>query len=182
MLNSLLLTLALSYADGLIWHIAKLSTQVPASRINGADSDKIVGMSGHYASTKTLMSQMIVTQPLNLQIWENDPRRTPPGASPTANRPVGFASLSFALENKTEQPIVIKIISIEVIPVKSKKALMSLPARDLTLHPLEIAPQRYQLSNRDGYGNVEQVEAVVIYQVNGQRYTLRSSPVKVRDN
>jgi hypothetical protein len=63
--------------------------------------------------------------------------------------------------------------------VGSKQALMSIPGRDLTLNPLEISPQRYQLSNLEGYGNLERVEAVVIYELDGRNYTLRSSPVNV---
>ncbi len=127
------------------------------------------------------ISKMIVTQPLTLQVWQQNPNIIPPGTPRNAKRPLGFASLSFTLENKSEQSIVIKLLSIEVHPVGSETPLMSLPARDLLLHPLEIAPQRYQLSNSSGYGDVEQVEAVIVYELDGKSYTWRSSPVWVKD-
>ena len=132
------------------------------------------------ANKNTSKSKMIVT-PLRLQIWENDPRLPLPGASPTANRPIGFASISMTFENKTEQPINLRLQTIAIFPVGSKQPLMSLAATDLTLGPLEIAPQQYQLSNQEGYGNLAQVEAVVIYQLDGQSHTLRSSSVNVSE-
>ena len=183
MLNILLLNLAIiSGVDSLVLHIATLSNQeLCQTKINHMYADKIGNKSfGDYAIKKNIMSKISVTQPLNLQVWQNDRRLTPPGASPNPNRPVGFASLSFTFENKTEQTLTLKLQAIEVRAVDSKRLLMSLPARDLILKPLEIAPQRYQLSNQEGYGNVDKVEALVIYQLDGQSYTMRSAPVNIR--
>lgn len=129
--------------------------------------------------TNLNMSKIVVTKPLTLQIWENNPQFPAPGTRLNLNLPVGFASLSFTLENKTQNSILIKFISIEVHSVDNKIILMSMPAQNITIHPLEISPQRYQLSNKNGYGNINQVEAVVIYELEGQQYTLKSSPVKI---
>ncbi len=182
MLN-LLLTLPLSYAHSLSFSTPTLSTQPSSYLVNSVQTNNVKEpLFWKYKSKKNLMSKMIVTQPLSLQIWENDPRLIPPGASPTAKRPVGFASLSLTFENKTEQTLILKMQSIGVRAVGSKQLIMSLSAKDLTLHPLEISPQRYQISNQEGYGNVQQVEAVIIYQLEGKSYELISSPVKVHNN
>jgi hypothetical protein len=136
----------------------------------------------HFVGHKKInytMNKILVTQPLTLQIWENDPNFPAPGTPPGTDIPVGFASLSFTLENKTQHSILIKLLAVEVRSISNKKLLMSMPAKDLILHPLEIAPQRYQLSNKNGYGNINQVEAIVIYELDGQQYTLESSPVKI---
>lgn len=134
-----------------------------------------------YAQQNPPMNKVVITQPLSLQVWQNDPSLPMPGTQPGSDRHVGFASLSFTVENKTEQPITLRLLAIEVRAVGSQKPLMSVPVKDITLNPLEISPQRYQISNREGYGNVKQVEAVIVYQLEGKSYTLRSSPVTIRD-
>jgi hypothetical protein len=134
-----------------------------------------------YPQQHPAMNKIAITQPLSLQVWQNDPRLPMPGTQPGSDRHVGFASLSFTVENKTEQPITLRLLAIEVRAAGSQKPLMSLPVKDITLNPLEISPQRYQISNREGYGNVKQVEAVIVYQLEGKSYTLRSSPVTIRD-
>lgn len=122
----------------------------------------------------------IVVSPITLEIWQDDPKIPPVGISPSANRQIGFAVVSFILENKTQQPISLILQKIEVRSLRSEYPLMSLPAKNLTLGGLEYAPQRYQLSNKQGYGNVKAVEAVVVYQLDGKQYTLSSAPVSIR--
>lgn len=161
MLKSLLLTLPLSYACSLSLVTPTFSNQPSKNLVNSVQTNKIEAQSfREYKSQQNLMNKMFITEPLSLQIWENDPRIIPPGTSSSVKRPVGFASLSLTFENKTEQTLILKMSSIVVRGVDSKKILMSLPARDLTLHPLEISPQRYQISSQEGYGNVQQVEAI----------------------
>lgn len=174
MLDSfLLMSLALGNVNRLSLYISPADNQIPASHNS---RKKIISedTSQNYPASK-----MIVTQPLSLQIWQDDPRLIPPGDRSMAKRPIGFAQLNWTFENKSQQPILLKLQTIEVRSIGSKQALMSIPGRDLTLNPLEISPQRYQLSNLEGYGNLERVEAVVIYELDGRNYTLRSSPVNV---
>ncbi len=154
--------------SGLLTHNIEISPSAQIAKNNFSKGKKI----------NSVMNKIVVTQPLTLQIWENNPKHPAPGTRPGVKVPVGFASLSFTLENKTQQSIVIKLLAVEVRSVGNKKPLMSIPMQNLTLHPLEIAPQRYQLSNKKGYGNINQVEAVVIYELDGKQYTLKSSIVK----
>jgi hypothetical protein len=176
----LLTTLVLGSAGSLILYMSSSVDGADQARISPWHTDKIAQKSlMAKTSQNSLKSRMNVSDSLSLQIWQEDPNLPPNGISPTADRPLGFASLSFLLENKTEMPIVLRLQRIEIRPVGAEKPLMSLPAKDLTLGPLEYAPQRYQLSNREGYGNIKQVEAVVIYQLDGQQHTLRSAPVRV---
>ena len=81
----------------------------------------------------------------------------------------------------TEKPITIDIEKIEVrsLNSKSNQPLMSLPTKSIRLGGLEYAPQRYQLSNKDGYRS-GQVEAIVVYKLDGKQYMLRSAPVSAR--
>lgn len=175
MLDSLLLmSLALGDVNRLNLYISPVDNQISASQ---GSRKKIIS---EYTSQNSPVSKMIVTQPLSLQIWQDDPRLIPPGDRSMAKRPVGFAQLSWTFENKTQQSIILKLQTIEVRAVGSEEVIMSMAGRDLTLHPLEISPQRYQLFNLEGYANVDRVEAVVIYQLDGRNYTLRSSPVSVR--
>jgi hypothetical protein len=125
------------------------------------------------------MSKVMMRQPLSLQVWQDDPNLPPSGIPVMANRPISFAMLSFTLENKTEQAITLKLKKLEIRPVGSQNKIMSLPAFDLTLKPLEIAPQQYKFSQLKGYGNIKQVEAIMIYEFQGQSYTFNSPPVKV---
>jgi hypothetical protein len=133
-------------------------------------------------SQNSFRQTMIVTQPLTLQIRQEDPRFTAPGTPAGRERFLGHAALSFTLENQQKQPVIVELQTIEIRAVGHEKPLMSLPARTLTLQPLEIAPQRYQLSNREGFGKITEVEAVVIYEVDGQKVTLRSKPVTAPHN
>ena len=123
---------------------------------------------------------MIVTQPLQIRVWQKSSKLIPIGARGGKTCPLGFAELSFTLINETEQPLSLELTTIEVRPIGRDEPLMSLPEQNIQLNPLEAARQQYQLCRRQGYGSAEWVEAIVVYQVGGQRYTLFSSPVYVQ--
>ncbi|OKH40737.1 hypothetical protein NIES2101_34955 [Calothrix sp. HK-06] len=141
---------------------------------------KVVPSSIEKTMQNTPPSQVKVSPSLNLQIWQNDPKRPLSGAYKVGSQ-LGFATIDFLLENTTEKPITIQLEKIEVrrLNSKSNQPLMSLPAKSITLGGLEYAPQRYQLSNRDGYQS-GQVEAIVVYKLDGKQYILRSAPVSAR--
>jgi hypothetical protein len=90
--------------------------------------------------------------------------------------------MDVTFENRTDRQLTLHIETIAVCPIGSHQPLMQLPPRTVVLHPMEIAPQVFQLSNQTGYGKVKQVQAVIVYQIEGDRHTLRSQPVAVLDN
>ena len=135
-----------------------------------------------HPSTPSAMTTTLVTQPLTLRIWRHEPQIPVPGLRPGTPHPVGFAAIDVTFENKTERELTLDIETIAIYPIGSHQPLMQLPPRTLVLHPMEIAPQVFQLSNQTGYGKVKQVEAVIVYQIEGDRHTLRSQPVAVQGN
>jgi len=174
-----LITILLSSCGNFIPLVSAANPGVSQAIITPPPTTKISPKQFMESSNQHPTGSKIIVSPLTLEIWQDDPNLPPSGISPTANRQIGFASLSFTLENKTQQRIALKLQKIEILPLGSEHPLMSLPAKNLTLGGLEYAPQRYQLSNKQGYGNVKKVEAVVVYQLDGKQYTLRSAPVRI---
>ncbi len=123
---------------------------------------------------------MIVIQPLQIHVWQESAKLKPPGVRPGIHRAIGHALLNFTLKNETTHPITVALNTIEVRAIGHREPIMSLAPKTITLQPLEIAPQQYQLSNRDGYQSADWVEAIVTYQLDGRSATLFSSPVYVQ--
>jgi len=121
---------------------------------------------------------LVIAQPLQLDVWRGM-NHLAPGTPPGTPNPLGFAAVRFSLKNESDRTIQVQIQTIAVRAVNSATTLMSLPQQTITLHPQEIAPQRYQLSSLAGYGSVPQVDAIVDYTVDNQHCTLQSSPVRV---
>lgn len=123
---------------------------------------------------------IVVSEPLELQAWQEDPTLPPVGVPYSKDRPISYAMWSVTFENKTEQTIFVKIKTVDIYLKNSDQPFISLSSQELVLRPLEIAPQQYHFSSQISYSDVRQIEALMTYQIDNQTYTLQSPLVDIR--
>ncbi len=133
----------------------------------------------NFKKPKTPMNKVIINQPLTLEAWQEDPNLPPVGIPINKDRPIGYALLRVTFENKTMHTITLHLQKIEVVAAGNQNKLISLPPVDLTLHPLEISPQQYRLTKKEGYGNIKQIKGILVYKLDGQNHTLSSQAVNI---
>ncbi len=89
----------------------------------------------------------------------------------------GIASVFLRLENSQMQPTNIRIIDIKITNTSAQVIEgFASQCQTIDLKPLENSQIVIELFSQEGYGNNLEVQAVVIYQINGQKYQLTSSP------
>jgi hypothetical protein len=130
--------------------------------------------------TQSSAHSSIVTPSISLQAWQEDPNLPPVGVPVDPDRPIGFAQVNFMLENKTENLIEVDIDRIEVQEAIGHRTLMTLRGPKILLRGLEISPQQFRLTHSTGYGQIQNVEAVISYRIKDQSLIARSRPVTIR--
>ncbi|MEN9214764.1 MAG: hypothetical protein Q6J44_03215 [Gloeomargarita sp. DG02_4_bins_56] len=131
-------------------------------------------------SVNITMPTVIIREPLTLQAGEEDPRFPPLGVEPDPNRPISYALLNVTFENKTLNRIEVIINSVEIRSSQTNTVLNSLPARTLTLMPLEVSAQQYRMYSRQSYGEHRRLIGTLTYTIDGQTYTLTTPETAVQ--
>lgn len=127
-----------------------------------------------------MMAQNSRQTPFNLSVslleaYENT--RQPLGAS--ANYPIGHAVVRLRIENLTQNNIIANLTKVEIRQSSDNSVLMSETVNPFDLGGLQILEKGFHLTNSKGFMGANEVKAVVIYELNGNNYTVESPNLKV---
>ncbi|MBF2029712.1 MAG: hypothetical protein IGS48_23640 [Oscillatoriales cyanobacterium C42_A2020_001] len=116
----------------------------------------------------------------HVSLTAREERSLPSGVKPDRDRPIGFASIFFELENKLQQTTTITIQKIEVCDAFTGFVqLKTDQPQTIQLKPLEIYANNLQLTNKTGFSGFGKVKARVTVQIGNQQETIESLPVAI---
>jgi hypothetical protein len=139
------------------------------SKTNPADFSNEIKLMSHGESLPFRVNVSI------LEVYED--RSPPPGSRPSADRPVGHGVMRLRLENLTQTPLNVTVLSIALSCEHSndpQQSIMSQPVGSIELGGLQILERGFHLTNREGFTNTERVKAIVTYQFDNAVYTAES--------
>jgi len=116
----------------------------------------------------------------NVSLTAREEKSLPSGAKPDRDRPIGFASIFFELENKLQQATTVTIQKIEVRDTFTGFVqLKTEHPQTIQLKPLEIYANNLQLTNKTGFSGFGKVKARVTIQIGDRTETIESLPVEI---
>lgn len=116
----------------------------------------------------------------NVSLMAREERSQPAGVKPDRDRPIGFASIFFELENKLQQATTVTIQKIEVRDALT--GLVQLKTEQpqiIQLKPLEIFANNLELTNKTGFSSFGKVKARITVQIGDRTETIESLPVEI---
>ena len=132
------------------------------------------------ASRQKIMSSQanILISPIILQAREE--KSLPSGATPKANRDIGFASVFMSLENLQEVDVELTINKIEIRNTADNRLQIAQSSpQKIVLKPLEKSEEVFHLTNKTGYSKNNKVKAIITYQIDDQVEVIESKPTEI---